>query len=52
MILQLIPPFSMFFLMTTAAGAALWAADLEHKRQLADQRPSRLGNGYHDDLTV
>ncbi|KAJ5172148.1 hypothetical protein N7492_004741 [Penicillium capsulatum] len=52
LILQLIPPFSMFFLMTTAAGAALWAADLEEKRQLADQRPSRLGDAYQDDLAV
>jgi hypothetical protein len=42
----------MFFLMTTATGAALWASDLEHKRQLASQRPNRLGDEYHDDFTV
>lgn len=42
----------MLFLMTTAAGAALWAADLETKRQLAEQRPSRLGGNYHDDFTA
>jgi hypothetical protein len=29
LLLQLIPVFSMLFLLTTAAGAALWAADLE-----------------------
>ncbi|KAJ5679078.1 hypothetical protein N7462_007322 [Penicillium macrosclerotiorum] len=52
LILQLIPPFSMLFLMTTAAGAALWASDLERKRQLANQRPTRLGDNYHDDFTV
>lgn len=33
LILQLIPVLSMFFLITTAAGSALWAADMEdHKR--------------------
>ncbi|KAJ5625604.1 hypothetical protein N7510_001913 [Penicillium lagena] len=49
LILQLIPPFSMFFLMTTAAGSAMWAADMEHKRQQqqADRRP--LGE-YHDEM--
>ncbi|KAJ5215092.1 hypothetical protein N7468_010771 [Penicillium chermesinum] len=52
LVLQLIPPFSMVFLMTTAAGAALWASDLEKKRQLANQRPDRLGQAYHDDFSV
>lgn len=52
LLLQLIPPFSMFFLMTTAAGAALWATDLENKRQLADQQPSRLGDGYQDEFAA
>lgn len=52
LILQLIPPLSMFFLMTTAAGAALWAVDLERKRRFANQRPSGLGDSYHDDSTV
>jgi len=33
--LQLVPVLSMLFLLTTAAGAAMWAADLEkeHRRQ-------------------
>ncbi|KAJ5536986.1 hypothetical protein N7513_010172 [Penicillium frequentans] len=52
LILQLIPPFSMLFLITTAAGAALWASELEQKRQLASQRPIRLGDAYQDDFTV
>lgn len=39
----------MLFLMTTASGAALWAAELEQKRQIANQRPARLGAAYHDD---
>lgn len=40
----------MLFLMTTAAGAALWASDLETKRQLASQRPNRLGDNYSDEI--
>ncbi|KAJ6577074.1 hypothetical protein DFH09DRAFT_1149197 [Mycena vulgaris] len=32
LLLQLIPVFSMLFLLTTAAGAALWAADLSKKK--------------------
>jgi hypothetical protein len=31
--LQLVPVLSMLFLMTTATGAAMWAADLEKQRQ-------------------
>jgi hypothetical protein len=31
--LQLIPGLSMFFLLTAAVSAALWAADLESKRR-------------------
>jgi hypothetical protein len=42
----------MFFLMTTAAGAALWASDLETKRQLAERRPRQLGDSYHDEYTT
>ncbi|KAJ7825162.1 hypothetical protein B0H13DRAFT_2122674 [Mycena leptocephala] len=32
LLLQLVPMLCMLFLLTTAAGAALWAADLEKKR--------------------
>lgn len=42
----------MFFLMTTATGAALWAVDLERKRQLANPQASRRDDGYRDELTV
>ncbi|KAL1306615.1 hypothetical protein AAFC00_005296 [Neodothiora populina] len=33
MILQLIPVLSMLFLLTSAAGSALWAAEMEDRRQ-------------------
>ena len=33
--LQLVPVLSMFFLLTTAAGAALWAADLNKREEEA-----------------
>lgn len=31
--MQLVPPFSMFFLMTAAVSSGLWAADLERTRR-------------------
>ncbi|KAJ7759458.1 hypothetical protein DFH07DRAFT_446559 [Mycena maculata] len=37
LLLQLIPVFSMLFLLTTAAGAALWAADLSRKKAREQQ---------------
>ena len=33
LLLQLVPVLSMLFLLTTAAGSALWVADLERKRR-------------------
>jgi uncharacterized protein involved in cysteine biosynthesis len=36
--LQLVPVLSMLFLLTTAAGAAMWAADLEKKRRRKAER--------------
>ena len=46
LLLQLLPPFSMLFLMTTAAGSALWVAKLEQSRRYsateADARPGQL----------
>ena len=33
--LQLVPGLSMVFLLTTAAGSALWAADLEKEKHRA-----------------
>lgn len=50
LILQLIPPFSMLFLMTTAVGSALWATDIERKRRALNQQSSRLGEQYSDDI--
>lgn len=34
LILQLVPILQMFFLLTTAAGSALWASKLEEQRRL------------------
>jgi hypothetical protein len=36
--LQLVPPFSMFFLMTAPVSSALWAADLEQTRREQEAR--------------
>ena len=36
LILQLIPPFSMLFLLTSAAGSALWSVHIE--REGAEQQ--------------
>jgi hypothetical protein len=33
LVLQYVPPLSMFFLMTAPASSALWAADLEEARR-------------------
>lgn len=37
LLLQLVPVLSMFFLLTTAAGSALWAAKLEVKRSARNE---------------
>lgn len=48
MILELVPPFSIFFLLTLPAGSALWAAELEKQRRL--QQVARTeGPEYSDD---
>lgn len=63
MILELIPVLSFFFLLTSAAGAAMWAADMEERsrvrvgRQVTDserrmalpQQAEEDGPVYHDD---
>ncbi|QMW27248.1 hypothetical protein G4B84_002537 [Aspergillus flavus NRRL3357] len=52
LILQLVPPLSMFFLMSTAVGSALWAVDLENKRDLIGRaRPDEVDE-YHDGDTI
>ena len=33
LVLQLVPVLSMFFLLTTAAGSALWAVKMEERRK-------------------
>ena len=38
----------MVFLMTTAAGSALWASEIEKKRALLNQPGSRPDE-YHDE---
>lgn len=52
MILELIPVLSFFFLLTTAAGSAMWAADLEKSRRR--EAESSVGRGtssrYTDDF--
>jgi len=53
MILELIPVFSMFFLLTTTAGSAIWVAKMETARRAqgaeaeAPQQPA--GENYEDD---
>jgi hypothetical protein len=37
--LQLVPVFSMFFLLTTAAGSALWVVKLEEQKRLIREAP-------------
>lgn len=49
LLLQLVPPLSMVFLMTTAAGSALWAADLEKNRAALEQTGGTVGHDYHDE---
>ena len=54
--LQLIPVLSMFFLLTTAAGSALWVVRLERERRARDtdglrqaRAESEFPSQYHDD---
>jgi hypothetical protein len=46
--LQLVPPFSMFFLLTAAVSSALWAADLEQSRREQEGQFSQTPE-YADD---
>lgn len=50
LILQLIPLLSMFFLLTTAAGSALWVVELERKRKLVEERFDRPEDEYRDQV--
>ncbi len=51
LLLQLVPVLSMMFLLTTAAGSALWVAKLEHKRRslLVESGQSQVRSDYVDD---
>jgi hypothetical protein len=46
--LQLVPPFSMFFLLTAAVSSALWAADLEQVRRVQEGQFAQTTD-YTDD---
>lgn len=52
LLLQLVPIFSMFFLITTAAGSALWVAKLEEKRRAhqANESNHQILPQYGDDI--
>lgn len=52
LLLQLVPILSMFFLMTTAAGSALWASELENRRGLLEQRHEPETPRYNDEETA
>ena len=49
LILQLVPVLSMFFLLTTAAGSALWVVKLEEQRKAQLTVPIPEEEAYHDD---
>jgi hypothetical protein len=52
MIFELIPVLSFFFLLTTAAGSAMWAADLEKARRRETESDAARGISaqYRDDF--
>ncbi|KAL8695207.1 MAG: hypothetical protein Q9218_000245 [Villophora microphyllina] len=49
LLLQLIPVLSMLFLLTTAAGSALWAAKIEEKRRSTGQSDNLLSSPPFED---
>ncbi len=40
LLLQLVPVLSMFFLLTSAAGSALWVVQLEKQKRLLEAAPA------------
>lgn len=49
LLLQLVPVLSMFFLVTTACGSALWVVKLEKQKQIvAEASRSALAGGEDD----
>lgn len=50
LLLQLVPVLSMLFLLTTAAGSALWVTELEGRRRALEARPEgERSERYADD---
>jgi len=52
LLLQLVPVLSMFFLLTTACGSALWVVKLEEQKRLIEEAPVRddeVPQPYTDD---
>lgn len=50
LLLQLVPVLSMLFLLTTAAGSALWVVKLEEKRRAVEEATDgQAGERYADD---
>lgn len=53
LMLQLVPVLQMFFLLTTAAGSALWVVELEQRRRALEDEGTRALSGddghYRDD---
>jgi len=47
--LQLVPVLSMFFLLTSAAGSALWVAQMEKARRLRESTTEDIPEAYHDE---
>lgn len=48
LLLQLVPVLSMFFLLTTAAGSALWVVDIERRRRALSRSEAPM-EAYEDD---
>lgn len=49
LLLQLVPVLSMLFLLTTAAGSALWVAKLESRRRALEATPEDESNERYSD---
>jgi hypothetical protein len=49
LLLQLVPILSMFFLLTSAAGSALWVVELEKQKQLLESAPAAPREIFDDD---
>ena len=49
LVLQLVPVLSMLFLLTTAAGSALWATELERRRRALEVTQEDESNEQYAD---